>query len=152
MKSSKDHQLLYPFHLRGMLRGRLRIVNWIPLIDLCMVACLFAFLKAEFIFSPGMALELPKNMSYSQQGIATSEVVTISGTGDEFILIFDHHLFQGISEWENYLKNDYEFSSNQNPALMIKANSNTNMELVMSISSIAERNGFETVLIATVEN
>ena len=149
MKNKSEHQLLYPFYLRGMLRGRLRIVNWIPLIDLCLVACLFAFLRTDFIFSPGMTLDLPQNMTYSQQGVATSEVITISGSNSDFMLIFDHQLFQGISEWQNYLMNKYAKKDQEIGTLMIKANNDANIELIMAISSIAEKAGFKKILIAS---
>lgn len=151
MKNKHEHQLLYPFYLRGMLRGRLRIVNWIPIIDLCLVACLFGFLRADFIYSPGIAMELPKNLSYSQKGVATGEVITISGVGEEFMLIFDHHLFQGLSEWKNYLSSSYTVEESER-ALLIKANKDTDIELILSLSSIAEQFGFKTILIATDSN
>jgi biopolymer transport protein ExbD len=142
---SYNSQILLPFNFTKHLKLKSRLVNWIPIVDLCVIACLFGFLRSETIFSPGIPINLPQNAYYSDSGIATGSVLTVTKTNDQLVILFDRNIFNGLKEWEQHLATLPQIPKG---TLLVKSDSITRIQELMDICSIAERFQFEKILIA----
>ena len=143
-----DSKFLLPFNLKRFQNKKVRTINWIPILDLCVIACLLGFLRTEIIFSPGLELNLPKSETFAARGISTSSVLTITKSKDSLIFLFENRIFNGFSEWNNYLESMHSFKSDS-PVLLIKTNASTELLHFLKACEIAEKNGFKKILIAS---
>ena len=109
---------------------------------------MLGFLRTEIIFSPGLELNLPKSETFAARGISTSSVLTITKSKDSLIFLFENRIFNGFSEWNNYLESMHSFKSDS-PVLLIKTNASTELLHFLKACEIAEKNGFKKILIAS---
>ncbi len=49
----------------------------VPFVDCCILALLFGLLNAEFIFSPGLAMDLPESREAAVSGSSATAVLTV---------------------------------------------------------------------------
>lgn len=153
-KPKESIDLLETVH-KPLLKGRLRVhrrqsqrvtpFNLLILIDLAFVGLLFAFLFTRFVTLPGMNIEfietdLTMNASYSDVVVLTLE--------NSDTIFFDGGLYN-LSTIEPALihflvKNQ---SDKGETSLIIRSNSNLNLESFLELCSMAEKAGYGRIQI-----
>ena len=153
-KATESLDLLETVH-KPLLKGRLRVhrrqsqrvtpFNLLILIDLAFVGLLFAFLFTRFVTLPGMNIEfIETDLTLSAP---YSDVVVLTLENSDTIF-FDGGIYN-LKTIESALVNF--LSKNQSEAgetsLIIRSDSNLNIESFLELCSMAEKAGYERIQI-----
>lgn len=133
-----------PFGFRGRLRLADTRIDFIPVLDMIVLAMLVSLLFTRFVSLPGVRVDLPATemrMQHSQQTIA---VLTI---GNDGMLFFNGALFEsGMIQqgFERYI----EDSDGSRPVLLVKADYAMEMQDFLHLCELAKAAGFVQVQLA----
>ncbi len=137
-----------PLDLRGrVLRPEIHL-DFVPFLDLCIVALLFGMLKSEFVFSPGLSIDLPTSQSALVEGVSSSAVLTLRRN----MVLFDGNRYS-LQNLEGglvaYLQRQSSRFPKREHVLLVKLDKNVEMQGFLSVCEIARSAGFANVQIAT---
>ncbi|PXA05694.1 hypothetical protein DDZ13_02140 [Coraliomargarita sinensis] len=133
-----------PFGFRGRLRRADTRIDFIPVLDMIVIAMLFSLLFTRFVTLPGVRVDLPvteMRMQHSQQAVA---VLTIGNNG---MLFFDGAVFESATiqrGFERYI----ESSDGVEPVLLVKADFAMEMQDFLRLCELAKEAGFVQVQLA----
>lgn len=133
-----------PFSFRDRLRQVDTRINFIPVLDLIVIAMLMSLLFTRFVSMPGVRVDLPgteMRMQHSEQAVA---VLTIGNNG---MLFFDGAVVEAAAI-ESRFKRYIEFSDRERQLLLIKANFTMEMQDFLRLCELAKAAGFNQVQLA----
>lgn len=136
--------LAEPFAFRSRLRSPDKRIDFIPVLDLIVIAMLVSLLFTRFVSLPGVLVDLPATemtMQHSQKSVA---VLTIGNNG---MLFFDGAVYEGRTirrGFEKYV----ESSEQDNRILLVKADSTMELQEFLRLCELAKEAGFLQVQLA----
>lgn len=140
----QETSLAEPFAFRSRLRGADTRLDFIPVLDLVVIAMLVSLLFTRFVSLPGVRVDLPiteMRMQHTQKAVA---VLTIGNSG---MLFFDGAVYEGRtlrSGFEQYV----ESSDQDDRVLLVKADSTMDLQEFLGICELAKEAGFVQVQLA----
>jgi biopolymer transport protein ExbD len=133
-----------PFAFRERLRRPDRGVDFIPVLDMIVIAMLVSLLFTRFVSLPGVRVDLPvteMKMQHSQHAVA---VLTIGNNG---MLFFDGAVSESATiqrEFERYV----ETADSARPVLLVKMDFAMEMQSFLKLCEMAKEAGFVQVQLA----
>lgn len=133
-----------PFAFRERLRRTDTRIDFIPVLDMIVIAMLVSLLFTRFVSLPGIRVNLPvteMRMQYSQQPVA---VLTIGNNG---MLFFNGAVFESATiqrGFERYI----EAFEGASPVLLVKADFAMEMQKFLRLCELAKSAGFVQVQLA----
>lgn len=136
--------LAEPFAFRERIRKPDSRVDFIPVLDMIVIAMLLSLLFTRFVAMPGVRVDLPMTemrIQHAQQAVA---VLTIGNSG---MLFFDGAVFepatiqQGFSSYINHV-------GSVSPVLLVKAEFEMEMQDFLSLCEMAKEAGFVQIQLA----
>lgn len=140
----QETSLAEPFAFRSRLRRADTRLDFIPVLDLIVIALLVSLLFTRFVSLPGVRIDLPiteMRMQHTQQAVA---VLTIGNSG---MLFFDGTVYEGRTirrGFEQYV----ESSDEDSQVLLVKADSTMDLQEFLRICELAKEAGFIQVQLA----
>ncbi len=136
-----------PMGLEGYLTKPVIKIDLIPVIDLMVVALLFALLFTRFVVFPGVRVELPDTNLKMHENLGSVAVLTI---GNEGMLLFDGKVFETKSiaiGFDTYI----EKVDAPEPVLLVKANAGIELQAFLDLCQMAQQAGFSEIQISGQE-
>lgn len=133
-----------PFSFRNRLRQADTRIDFIPVLDMIVIAMLVSLLFTRFVTLPGVRIDLPSTemrMQHSEHAVA---VLTIGNNG---MLFFDGAVVNAASI-ERGFKSYIEASDRESHVLLIKANFAMEMQDFLQLCELAKAAGFHQVQLA----
>lgn len=136
--------LTEPFDFRSRLRPADSRLDFVPVLDLIVIALLVSLFFTRFVSMPGVRVDLPvteMRMQHSQDSVA---VLTIGNNG---MLLFDGAVFESgtiARGFQNYM----EESVRGSPVLLVKADVAMEMQEFLRLCELAKEAGFIQVQLA----
>jgi biopolymer transport protein ExbD len=133
-----------PFAFRARLRRADTRIDFIPVLDMIVIAMLVSLLFTRFVSLPGVRVDLPNTemrMQHSPQAVA---VLTIGNNG---MLFFDGAVVNA-GTIERGFKRYIESSDRETRVLLIKANYSMEMQDFLRLCELAKAAGFNQVQLA----
>lgn len=133
-----------PFAFKARLRRADTRIDFIPVLDMIVIALLISLLFTRFVSLPGVRVDLPvteMRMQHSQQTIA---VLTIGNSG---MLFFNGGVFEPRTirrGFDRYI----EDSQATNPILLVKAEYTMELQDFLRLCEMAKSAGFVQVQLA----
>jgi len=133
-----------PFAFRRCLRRADTRIDFIPVLDMIVIAMLVSLLFTRFVSLPGVRVDLPlteMRMQHTQQAVA---VLTIGNNG---MLFFNGAVFESAtirSGFESYV----ESSDVASPVLLVKVDFAMEMQDFLRLCEVAKEAGFVQVQLA----
>ncbi|MGB0743143.1 MAG: ExbD/TolR family protein [Opitutales bacterium] len=140
----EDRSLSEPFAFRTRIHRADTRVDFIPVLDLIVIAMLVSLLFTRFVSLPGVRIDLPvteMRMQHTQQAVA---VLTIGNNG---MLFFNGAVFDA-GTIERGFKRYIEDSDRGAPVLLVKADFNMEMQQFLRLCELAKGAGFIQVQLA----
>lgn len=128
------------FKRRVKLEKTLRTIDIAPLIDVVFLLLIFFMLTSNFIFQPGIKINLPRAIT---SDILSEETAVITITAEN--LIYHHGRLVTVKELSQALK---EIASSRRPVL-IKADRKAFLGRIVEVWDICRQEGVSRVNIAT---
>lgn len=140
----QDVSLAEPFAFKGRLQALDARMDFIPVLDLIVIAMLFSLLFTRFVSLPGVRVDLPvmeMKMQHSPQSVA---VLTIGNRG---MLFFNGAVYEARTIRGGF--DSYMAASNvAHPILLIKADSTMELQEFLRLCESAKEVGFAQVHLA----
>lgn len=133
-----------PFAFRNRLHRADTRIDFVPVLDMIVIAMLVSLLFTRFVSMPGVLVDLPvteMRMQNSQQAVA---VLTIGNNG---MLFFDGAVFEA-GTIERGFKRYIEDAGRGSPVLLVKADSRMEMQQFLRLCELAKEAGFVQVQLA----
>jgi len=133
-----------PFAFRRRLRQADTRIDFIPVLDMIVIAMLVSLLFTRFVSLPGVRVDLPvteMRMQHSQQTVA---VLTIGNNG---MLFFNGAVSESATiqrSFERYI----ESADSESPVLLIKVDSAMEIQDFLRLCELAKAAGFVQVQLA----
>ena len=137
--------LAEPFAFRSRLRSADMRMDFIPVLDLIVIAMLVSLLFTRFVSVPGVRVDLPitdMRMQHSQNAVA---VLTIGNNG---MLFFDGAVYEGRTIGRGFEQYVNEASDQDNRILLVKADSTMDLQEFLRLCELAKDAGFIQVQLA----
>lgn len=133
-----------PMGLQSHLKRPDLKLDYVPILDLVVIALLFGLLFTRFVMVPGVRVDLPSTELRMQYDDAPVAVLTI---GNQGMLYFSGSVYEQSSlpeAFRRYLAQQ----GGQDAVLLVKAQANMELELFLELCSMAQQAGFVQVQIA----
>ena len=122
-------------------------INWIPVVDFCVIGCLLGMISSQFLSSPGLSVDLPVNGQYGDFGGSVSSVMTIKNVGERNVIVYEGTIYSGIDEFRMLLLSNGD-NAVQDGTILIKMDRKLPMEQLVLICEVLERLNYHQVQIA----
>ncbi len=137
-----------PFGLLERLKKPKVSLDFVPVMDLAVIALLVSLLFTRFVVLPGVSVDLPATDMRLQHSSSALAVLTIGNNG---MLFFNGSVYDGATI--NRAFGEYIESSNKaDVALLMKVESGMQIEAFMELCQSAQKAGFAQVQIAGQRN
>ena len=125
--------------------------DFVPFLDLCIVALLFTLLHSELVFAPGLTIDLPESRAERLEGLPVTAVLTLR----ENMVLFDGGRFTLGNLESGFRRYLQEVASSpgpkrQDPVLLVKLDRQVGMQPFLTVCEIARVAGFARVQIAAL--
>lgn len=133
-----------PFAFRDRLRSADTRIDFIPVLDLIVIAMLVSLLFTRFVSLPGVRVDLPvteMRMQHSSQSVA---VLTI---GNNEMLFFNSAVFE-LRTIQQGFERYIEDSRGVSPVLLVKAGHRMELQAFLRLCEMAKSAGFVQVQLA----
>ncbi|MGB0334360.1 MAG: ExbD/TolR family protein [Opitutales bacterium] len=119
-------------------------LDFVPVLDLLMIALLFGLLFTRFVMVPGIRIDLPDSEMQMQPSKLPVAVLTIGNNG---MLFFDGSRYEIDTIEEGFRRMLGEVSERET-VLLVKTQGSMNLELFLRLCRMAQIAGFAQVQIA----
>ncbi len=131
-----------PLNLQTRLKKPSGRFDFIPLIDIAVIALGFTLLSSRFIFAPGITIDLPGIGGADLAGVRTDAVLTV---GSNEMLLFEGAILD-FDNFESHLR-DY-FRESPDAALLIRADRSISVQTLMELADKAQSAGVARIQVA----
>ncbi|MDA8736145.1 biopolymer transporter ExbD [Opitutales bacterium] len=118
--------------------------DFIPVLDLMLLALLVSLLFSRFVMLPGVRVNLPETDLRIQHDASEVAVLTIGNHG---VLFFDGSVYEHISI-EQAFRSHIEARDEEDSVLLIKAGTALELQQFLNLCQMAQAAGFDEVQIA----
>jgi len=136
--------LVEPFAFRERVRKPDTRVDFIPVLDMIVIAMLLSLLFTRFVAMPGVRVDLPTTEMHIQHSPQAVAVLTIGNNG---MLFFDGAVFEQ-STIERGLSNYISRAGSVSPVLLVKAEFTLDMQDFLHLCEMAKEAGFAQLQLA----
>ncbi|MFQ3270256.1 MAG: biopolymer transport protein ExbD, partial [Lentimonas sp.] len=119
-------------------------VDFIPVLDLMLLALLISLLFTRFVMLPGVRVNLPETDLRMQHNASEVAVLTI---GNQGMLFFAGSVYEH-SSIERAFRKHLEDRDEQASILLVKAEASMELQLFLDLCRMAQSAGFDEVQIA----
>lgn len=137
-----------PFAFRARLRRVDTRIDFIPVLDMIVIAMLVSLLFTRFVSLPGVRVDLPNTEMRMQHASQAVAVLTIGNNG---MLFFDGAVVNA-GTIEQGFRRYIESSERETPVLLIKANYSMQIQDFLRLCELAKAAGFNQVQLAGKKN
>lgn len=133
---------------RRVMRPQIQF-DFVPFLDLCVIALLFALLHSELVFAPGLAIDLPDSQHRQLDGQPVTSVLTLRPD----MVLFDgarYRLGNLEAGFRRYFQNLEARKRDRRTVLLVKMDKQVGMQPFLSVCEIARAAGFDRVQIAAL--
>lgn len=149
VEANSPQSLAHPFGFKNYRKGTRPWFPFLPMIDFCAIACLLLLLSREFIFSPGISIDLPQAKPTNISGLNAMGVLTVlSGNGSDKILfngymrnLHDPGLLHALQKFDQRFEPSPTY-------LLVKMDNKTTNQTLQDLAHIARSAGIERLHIA----
>lgn len=152
LDQTKAHSSLSsPLDLQSrILRPQIQF-DFVPFLDLCVIALLFALLHSELVFAPGLTIDLPESQARQLEGLPVSAVLTLRRDmvlfdGGRYTLANLHGGFRRFLRDRSHLPGIRKGE----PVLLVKMDRQVGMQPFITVCEIARSAGFARIQIAAL--
>lgn len=118
--------------------------DFIPVLDLMLLALLISLLFTRFVMLPGVRVDLPETDLRLQHDASNVAVLTI---GNQGMLFFDGSVYEHRSI-EKALRQHLEDHDDEISVLLVKAEATMELQLFLDLCRMAQVAGFDQVQVA----
>lgn len=136
---------LFPFNFRKHLHEPTYRLNTIPLIDVALIAIFFLFFNSNFLFPPGISVELPQVQTSSLKGVPYAAVMTIPQNNMILVKGGIYTLDTASVAFDTIAK---DINALNEAALLLKFDKNVDVQTLLTLCEQAQERGFEKIQIA----
>lgn len=133
-----------PFGYQEIIRKPSRAMDWIPVLDLIVVALFLSLLFTRFVVMPGVQVDLPRTEMQMQHD---GDAVAILTVGTNQMLFFNNAVFDASTIGRAFVKFIDEESEQAASVLLVKVQSFMDMQTFMDLCELAQEAGFGQVQI-----
>jgi biopolymer transport protein ExbD len=144
VRGDPDFSYSEPFGLMAHLQRPSIKLDFVPVLDLLMIALLFGLLFTRFVMVPGIRVDLPDSEMQMQPSKLPVAVLTIGNNG---MLFFDGSRYEIDTIEEGFRRMLGEVSERET-VLLVKTQGSMNLELFLRLCRMAQIAGFAQVQIA----
>ncbi|MEM8867505.1 MAG: biopolymer transporter ExbD [Verrucomicrobiota bacterium] len=130
--------------LVGRLKAPKAKIDFVPVLDMVVLALLISLLFTRFVAMPGVRLDLPSTDLRMQHDAGSIAVLTL---GNQGMIIFDGSVYE-INTIERAFRRHVEDSTSAEPVLLIKAEANLDLQFFLDLCEMAQGAGFAQVQVA----
>lgn len=134
-----------PFNFEAHLRRPTARLEVVPFINVCLILLFFALLHSRFVVAPGVSLALPTTKAEPMDAVATSRVLTVKEVQGGEMLIFEGRILK-LESFEKALAGFTAGAPGE--VLLVRADRDVSVQLLVRVCELAERAGFQRVQIA----
>lgn len=136
-----------PLDLKSKLKKPEIQLGVVPIADLLCILLFLSLFSSQFIFAPGVTVDLPQSNEVKLTSIPTVDVLTIKRN--------DLLIFQGRTYSPDNFSFNFESAPPKNPygtsPILLKVGKNVSMQAFLQISEKARQAGFTQIQIAAEE-
>jgi len=144
IKVAPSHSYTQPLGLMAQLRHPPIKLDFVPVLDLLVIALLFSLLFTRFVMVPGVRVDLPDSELQMQPSNLPVAVLTIGNRG---MLFFDGAVFELNSIERGFTKHIEEMPG-EKVVLLVKTEGSMDLQLFLKLCRMAQDAGFVQVQIA----
>lgn len=133
-----------PFGLLDRLKRPAGGIDFVPVLDLLVIALLLSLLFTRFVMVPGVRVDLPSTDLRMRHSTAPVSVLT---TGNRGMLFFNGGVYE-TSTIERAFRGYIEQTPEAGAVLLIKAEAKMELRLFLDLCRMAQQAGFAQVQIA----
>jgi len=119
-------------------------LDYIPVLDLIVIALLMSLLFTRFVTLPGVRVDLPATDLRMQYSAAPVAVLTI---GEKGMLFFDGSVYE-LGTIERAFRRHIEKAGSKEVVLLVKAQASMELQLFLDLCQMAQQAGFVQIQIA----
>jgi len=142
--TSSCEVLTEPFGLIDRLKQPKIRMEFIPVLDLIVLALLISLLFTRFVMLPGVSIQLPETELRMQHDRSELAVLTM---GNQGMLFFAGRVYEHASI-ERAFQRYFVDRTKSKAVLLIKAEASIDLQLFLDLCSMAQSAGFDQVQIA----
>lgn len=142
--SRESVSFVQPFAFRERLRQVDTRIDFIPVLDMIVIAMLVSLLFTRFVSLPGIRVDLPTTEMRMQHSAQTVAVLTIGNNG---MFFFDGAVVNSATI-EAGFRRYIQSTDRETQVLLIKANDVMQMQDFLQLCEIAKAAGFDQVQLA----
>lgn len=136
--------LAEPFAFRERIRKPDTRIDFIPVLDMIVIAMLLSLLFTRFVAMPGVRVDLPITEMRIQHAQQTVAVLTIGNNG---MLFFDGAVFEPATIQRGFSSYIARVGS-MSPVLLVKAEFKMEMQDFLQLCEMAKKAGFVQIQVA----
>lgn len=140
----QNASLAEPFAFRQRIRNVDTRIDFIPVLDMIVIAMLVSLLFTRFVTVPGVRVDLPVTEMRMQHSPQTVAVLTIGNNG---MLLFDGAVFEAATIKRGF-ERFVEGADSDGPVLLVKAEFKMEMQDFLRLCKLAKDAGFVQVQLA----
>ena len=133
-----------PLGLSRRLKAPSIRLDFVPVLDLIVIALLFGLLFTRFVMVPGVSVDLPDSQIQMQPSEGPVAVLTIGNRG---MLFFDGSVFE-LDSVERGFRRHIEARSEAGVVLLVKTEGSMDLQQFLQLCHMAQQAGFVEVQIA----
>jgi biopolymer transport protein ExbD len=141
---ASSHAYTQPLGLIAHLKRPPIKLDFVPVLDLLVIALLFSLLFTRFVMVPGVRVDLPDSEMQMQPSNLPVAVLTIGNRG---MLFFDGAVFE-LNSVERGFRRHIEGASGEKVVLLVKTEGSMDLQLFLRLCRMAQDAGFVQVQIA----
>lgn len=143
-QGSAFDNLTTPFGLKQHLKPPKMKFDFVPVLDLLILALLISLLFTRYLMLPGVRVDLPKTELSVQQDASRVAILTIASSG---MLFFAGSVYEQDSigpAFQQY----FEVGRSKSPVLLVKVGASMDIQQFLDLCQMAQNAGFVEVQIA----
>ncbi|MEM7790678.1 MAG: biopolymer transporter ExbD [Verrucomicrobiota bacterium] len=130
--------------LLGRLKAPKAKIDFVPVLDLVIIALLISLLFTRFVSMPGVRLNLPSTELKMQHDAGSIAVLTLGNNG---MIIFDGSVYE-LGTIARAFRRHVEDSPSDQPVLLVKAEANLDFQFFLDLCEMAQTAGFTQIQVA----
>ncbi|MEM1222224.1 MAG: biopolymer transporter ExbD [Verrucomicrobiota bacterium] len=119
-------------------------IDFVPVLDMVIVALLISLLFTRFVSMPGVRLDLPSTELKMQHDAGSIAVLTLGNNG---MIIFDGSVYE-VGTIARAFQRHVEDSLSDQPVLLVKAEANLDFQFFLDLCEMAQAAGFTQIQVA----
>tara|TARA_B100001123_G_C15137043_1_gene957867 strand:+ start:614 stop:1102 length:489 start_codon:yes stop_codon:yes gene_type:complete len=140
--SRPSGSLTIPLGLASLRKSPRPLFPFLAFLDFCAIGCIFVFLSTNFVFSPGISLDLPASQEMVTDALPAMAVLTVLSAGGTERLLFRGRIFSlEDARFEQELEKFAGQHASGRSILLVKLDRYTGTQTLFRICGLARKAG-----------